>query len=492
MRPPQPGRVFLLAFAVAGAALASGCHKEAQGPVQVVVLGDPPEIVEPSRGPLDTGESVLLANTAQGLVRFDARGQIVPGLAETWAVSDDGMSYIFRLATTTWPNGDKVTAEQVARMLRRQLSRSSRNPLKDSLGAVDDVVAMTDRVIEIRLTSPRPELLQLLAQPEMGLVYEKGGTGPFSIDRDKSKPNELLLTREVTVGDQEQKRRDQVTLAGSEVLQAINSFKNGAADLVLGGRFVALPRVRAAGIGQRSIRFDPASGLFGLVPARADGLIADPVVRQLLSQAIDRDALVAALGVPGLLPRATVLEPGLAEIPDPTPPAWTNTPLADRRPALAEAARQLITTEKPTIRIFLPDGPGANMLLDRLRQDWGFLGISVDRAEKENEADLKLVDEVAPSTSPSWFLRSFRCGAVPICDETIDQMLESARVMPVEAQRTSLLLDASRQMDALELFIPLAAPVRWSLVSARIKSFSGNRFARHPLTNLEQPLDRGD
>ena len=64
-------------------------------------------------------------------------------------------------------------------MLKRQLRRASRNPLKDTLGAVEEVVAMTDRVIEIRLRAPRPNLLQLLAQPEFGLIREGQGTGPF-------------------------------------------------------------------------------------------------------------------------------------------------------------------------------------------------------------------------------------------------------------------------------------------------------------------------
>ncbi len=114
---------------------------------------------DPAQGPLGASDAVLLGNVAQGLVRFDATGQIVPGLAERWNVSDDGLSYIFRIANTDWPGGSKITAQQVAKILKRLMAQSSDNPLKDSLGAVDDVVAMTDRVIEIQLRSPRPNLL---------------------------------------------------------------------------------------------------------------------------------------------------------------------------------------------------------------------------------------------------------------------------------------------------------------------------------------------
>ena len=47
--------------------------------------------------PIGEPSRVLLQSTAQGLVRFDASGQIEPGLAERWIVIDNGMSYIFRL-----------------------------------------------------------------------------------------------------------------------------------------------------------------------------------------------------------------------------------------------------------------------------------------------------------------------------------------------------------------------------------------------------------
>ena len=105
-------------------------------------------------------------------------GNIVGGLAERWNVSDDGMSYIFRLAATKWPDGRKVTAEQVAQLLKRAVGPRSKNPLKDALGAIDDIVAMTDRVIEIRLTAPRPNLLALLAQPDLAILRGRRRHGP--------------------------------------------------------------------------------------------------------------------------------------------------------------------------------------------------------------------------------------------------------------------------------------------------------------------------
>ena len=128
----------LAAFAAVAALAISpmACRKPPEGMPKVVVIGDAPTLRDPAEGPLTVPDQVLIANTAQGLVRFDPSGNIVGGLAERWTVSDDGVSYIFRLASGNWSDGRKVTAEQVARVLKRDLAGRSRNSLKDNLGAI--------------------------------------------------------------------------------------------------------------------------------------------------------------------------------------------------------------------------------------------------------------------------------------------------------------------------------------------------------------------
>jgi len=345
---------------------------------------------------------------------------------------------------------------------------------------------MTDRVIEIRLKAPRPNLLALLAQPEFGIVRSGLGTGPFQVAPDRGPAGELRLTREIGAPDGEQSRREEILLTGAAAQQAVRSFAAGKTDLVLGGTFADLPLALGVKLPRGALRFDPASGLFGLVPTRRGGVFDDPDVRLLLSQAIDRDALTDAMRVPGLIARATLLEPGLEGVADPVPPPWTATQIAVRRVALTGEATRLFGSEKPIVRVYLPDGPGADVLFDRLAADWSAVGLTVERARSIPAADFKLVDSVAPSTSPAWFLRQFRCQFVPVCDAQADELLNAARDTLVAAQRGALLAQAAERMDDAQLFLPLAAPVRWSLVSGRIQGFVGNRFARHTLTDLEQ------
>ena len=473
---------------------AAACQRSPEGETNVVVIGEPPKIVDPAARPLTEPQAVLLANVAQGLVRFDASGQIVPGLAERWNVTDDGLSYIFRLEGANWPDERKITAQQVARLLRRQIRGRSTNRLRDALGAIEEVVPMTDRVIEIRLRAPRPHLLQLLAQPEFAIVRDGLGTGPFQIAKD-GKPDALNLVRAVSNLDEEVLEQEEVTLSGRPASAAVASFLKGDVDLVLGGTFADLPYARAKEVSKGSLRFDPAIGLFGLAPARSSGPAADPEIRRLLSQAIDRQALIEALNVPGLLPRVTLLEPGLDGLPDPIPPQWAGIPIEERRARLSASASRLFTeAENPVIRIAVTDTPGAKVILSRLATDWGALGLTVETAGSEQAADFRLVDTVAPSTSPAWYLRNFRCGEVPVCDPDADELLEGARAATVTAQRNALLAQAANVMDEQQLFIALTAPIRWSLVSDRVQGFATNRFARHTLTSLgERPgRERGE
>lgn len=488
----HPNRVLLTAL-LAAAMTVTGCGKQVEGVSRVGAIGPTPRLVETVSVPLSPGDALVRQNLAQGLVRFDERGQVIPGLAERWNVSDDGLSYIFRLQTGDWPDGRKIRADEVARILARQIRPGSSNPLKDTLGAVSEIVAMTDRVIEIRLTAPRPNLLQLLAQPEFGLVRASVGTGPFGIPSpdvaatfppDEVSKNALLLTHRVRIPDAKD-LIEKVSVTGGAAKSLVAAFADGKLDLVLGGTVDDLPIAMAQKMPRGALRFDPVAGLFGLAPTKRSDILQEADVRRLLSSAIDRPALVAGLRVGGLVPRATLLQPGLDGIGQQAQPAWLGQPAIERRAELVAEARRLFgTTDRPTFRIALPDGPGGKYLLSRLVYDWAPIGIKVERAPSAASADLVWIDEVAPSLSPAWFLRRFRCGVAAICVEKAEPLLADARATQDGQQRALLFLEAAQLMDSAQLFIPIAAPIRWSLVSGRAPGFAENQFNRHTLIGL--------
>src|SRR3546814_11482325 len=98
---------------------------------------------------------------------------------------------MFRLREGKGAKGRKVTAEDVAEILRDYLAPASRHVLKDDFPEVDTIKAMTDAVIEIRLSVPQPALLELLAQPSMAIVNKGMGWGPM---RAPKAGNAVLLS----------------------------------------------------------------------------------------------------------------------------------------------------------------------------------------------------------------------------------------------------------------------------------------------------------
>jgi peptide/nickel transport system substrate-binding protein len=141
------------------------------------------------------------------------------------------------------------------------------------------------------------------------------------------------------------------------------------------------------------------------------------------------------------------------------------------------------------VRVAMAAGPGFRLLFARLRRDWAAVGVEASMVPAGAPADLRLIDEVAPAGLASWYLRHFSCEASAICDPAADEMMAAARIAPNAATRRALLANADRILAALGPFIPLTAPVRWSLVAPRLTGFRPNAFGRHAVGELiqEQP-----
>jgi len=444
-------------------------------PLVVSAIGGVPAI-----GGRDSTPGRLLTDaTAQGLVRFDAAGQVEPGLAERWIVIDGGRSYIFRLREARWSAGRAIDAGQVARLLAREVGPRSRNPLLPFLTAVDSIVAMTPQVIELRLARPRPDLLKLFAQPELALVRRDGGagSGPMRVAAGGRAP---LLRPLPDAGNDPGDRlpAGEVRLIGERAPKAVARFVAGQADVVTGGTAIDWPIVEAAAPARREVRIDPAVGLFGLAIVRRDGYLADPSNRTAVNQAMDRTAITAAVS-PGWEPVDRLLPDGLDSAAPPHVAGWTLLTLAERR--TAARARVAAWAGGPvTLRVALPQGPGATRLWGAIAASLRAIGIAALRVDMRDEAELRLVDAVAPYDNARWYLAT----ACQPCGPVATARLEAARTAATLGERAVRTAEADAAMDEDVAFIPLARPFRWSLVSRRATGFAPNARAWHPLNRL--------
>ncbi|MEO0907466.1 MAG: ABC transporter substrate-binding protein [Pseudomonadota bacterium] len=446
---------------------------------------------------LSNGAQHVRAATHEGLVALDPAGQVIPAIAERWIVTDDAMSYIFRLRDSAWPDGEEITAEDVQRELRGIIARLEGTSLGLDLAKVTDVRARTGRVVEVRLSGPMPEFLRLLAQPELGFA-ERGsgaGTGPMIMSRD----DDLGLARLSALPPEARglpAREDWQALSRTLTVRAmpgqgaVDAFTSGEVDLLLNGTIATFPMAQLGPLSRGTVQVDPALGLFGLIFRSDAGMLADPRNREALSMAIDRAELIRPFGLGGWQASGWIVPPGLFNPARYPADRWDGATIEQRRAeARARIAQWQAGREDPVeLRLGLPSGPGGDVLFEQLSSAWQSIGVRTLRVGMGEGAELELRDRLARYSSPRWFLNQLNCAIeIGLCSEAADALVRRSLGERDPQIKAQLLSDAHSELMAAEVFIPLGAPVRWSLVRGAVTGYQANRWGLHPLFPLTQP-----
>lgn len=502
-----------LFLCLAGALLLTSCDRTDSSRIDVVVIGEPEDPFQED-GTSNPAARLVRASTAEGLVAFDEQGRVVPALADRWIVTDDGRSYIFRLRDGTWQGeaGD-LTARSAKTAFDARLRKVRGTSLALDLKVIDDVRVMAGRVIEIRLNHAMPNLLQLLAQPEMGLVFEDQTGGPMAVvpDGDVAMFN---LIDPATLGLPEiedwAERTRTVALRALPGEAAIAAFNEGEADIVLGGRIEDFPRTSSVGILRGTIQLDPVAGLFGLQVMNDEGFLAEPVNREAIALALDRSALIAPFGLGGWNASTRIVAPGLDGDIGTIGERWAEQSLEDRRgvasarvaawrSGVGASGDGLVSREAPaggaasagatpagvSLSVWLPPGPGSDILFRGISRDLSAIGITAIRAADDESGDLRLLDEVASYPLAAWFLNHLSCAEeAGLCSEAADDLVATASASEDSAERSALLAEAEAELTAANVFIPFGPPIRWSLVRGDVNGFATNPWGWHPLMPL--------
>lgn len=199
-------RPWLASWLVALVALSAAAGAAAAPPPDTIVVGlvaepvtmDPPQIT-------DLNSTRVIKRMFEGLTAQElGTYTIVPGLARSWDISKDGLTYTFHLRPgVTFHDGTPLTADAVKFCFDRQLDeqgpfyKTGTYPyVRGFLGNVAGVEVVNPLTVQIRLKSPLAPFLQYLAHhslfiysPEAlkkwgkDIVKHPVGTGPFKLER---------------------------------------------------------------------------------------------------------------------------------------------------------------------------------------------------------------------------------------------------------------------------------------------------------------------
>lgn len=472
------------ALAAAAVLMLAACSASDTSPLGMSII-DPAPVNNLDAAELAPGAKYLRAATSQGLVRLDSLGNIVPALAERWIVTEDGLSYIFRLRNARWENGDTVTSEHVAAALQRRLNIERRTVIGADTTEVRDIRSMTGRVIEIRLLAPQPDLLRILALPELGVRRTGRGTGPLVANRQQYW---TLLSERVDDSIDPDMRPPvrPLQVRTEDAAHAVARFSLGVTTMVLGGRFEHLPYLSAASIADNAVRADPVIGLFGLLVVDDSGFLSSPGNREAIALAVDRETLMTPLGIREWQTMTRIVPLGLERYAPLVGDRWAGLSLEQRR----DLARTRVANWRqgrdvaPVLRIAMPKGPGSRMVFAQLKRDLAAIGLDSRQVDEDAKADLRMIDDVAHYRQPSWFLNQLACVVRPVCDEQGDVLLAEAKRAVDPAVRAQKMAEAELSMTNANIFIPLGAPVRFSLVNGNVPGFAITADGWHALPDL--------
>ena len=312
-----------------------------------VMLETPVESLDPQQATDGTSFEVI-ADYTDGLMQMDADGQAVPAIAESYDLSEDGLTYTFHLRSDAkWSNGTPVTAADFVFAWQRAVDPAVaseyaymlsdigqiKNAAEIIAGDMDKselgVTAVDDTTLQVELNVPVSYFLSLMYFPTFYPVNEEffnscGDTfatspettlsnGAFILDSYEPAATAFHLTKNADYYD-----AGRVQLSGlnyqviQDSQQALMSYQTGALDTTL---------VNGEQVDQ--VKDDPefktvGAGYLWYVSPNMDAVpeLANLNVRLALTMAIDRDAITGDVLKDGSAPTYTAVPPEFAAGPD--------------------------------------------------------------------------------------------------------------------------------------------------------------------------------
>ncbi|MGI9351362.1 MAG: ABC transporter substrate-binding protein [Rhizobiaceae bacterium] len=154
----------------------------AQDDITIGLQLEPPHL-DPTSAAAGAIDQIVYSNVFEGLTRFASDGSIIPGLARSWEVSDDGLTYTFSLHEgVKFHDGTDMNAEDVKFSLDRARAEDSTNAQKALFADIATVDVVDPATVRVTLSKQNGNLLFNMAWGDAVIV------APESIADIKTKP----------------------------------------------------------------------------------------------------------------------------------------------------------------------------------------------------------------------------------------------------------------------------------------------------------------
>ncbi len=320
-----------------------------------------------------TWENNIIGELLMGLTTDDIAGQPIPGSAESWTVSDDGLTWTFHLRPgLVWSDGVPVKASDVVFGIRRLLDPETaaryafiayviKNAAAVNAGDMPTtsvgVSAVDDLTVEISLEEPTPFLPGLLTHYTMfplpehvvrkyGRDWIKPGTmvsnGPYILESWAANDH-VKVVKNPLFYDADDVAIDEVYFYPTDDLSAaLNRFRAGEIDANIGS--LGFP------VSQTNWLRENLPGQSYITPQLANAYVvfnhrkppfSDPRIRRAFSLCIDRETLAEKVSRDGRLPAYAFVPPGIANYDNAAQLDFMNRSMEERR---EEAVKLLAET----------------------------------------------------------------------------------------------------------------------------------------------------
>lgn len=299
----------------------------------------------------DSQTNTVLKMMYEGLVRMDSEGKEIPGVAESWEISEDGLVYVFKLREDAkWSNGDAVTANDFVFAWKRVLDPATtpappysyqlyyiKNAEKFNSGEITDfsqvgVEAVDEHTLKVTLENPTPYFLGLTSFYTYYPVHQSvEGNDKWATNKDSMITNGAFTLTEWTTGqkivvtkNEQYWDKDNIKLSAIDMsltpsgATELASYRSGELDYA-GAPNGEIPTDQIPGVSQELPDEFKSTGIASTYYYMFN-TTAEPFqnakIRKAFAMALDRQSIVDNVTLGGQIPAFGFVPPGIKGLDD--------------------------------------------------------------------------------------------------------------------------------------------------------------------------------